>query len=448
MKRILLSVLMLFTAISVHAEEVVVPATGFGDTFEQAIESALGNAIKQVNGASVATQSGGPKVYAQVKTTEDVQASGSIDATYEQQTKEGGLLKDKVNEDKEALKIDGEMQGKASSKTTLEAGIGGTTDVRSQGKVKRYNVVKQECTDKGCTVELSVTIEKFEYKSKEPKLERDSIAVVTTGRLRNSASAAQIRELVVGKLAKTGRFSVLDRSNDAVFEKENDFLSSDNVSDQERARLGQASGADYMLIINLTQAGVATKVEENYVGITGEYSRDVSQSTRASVRFTLVDSATRAIKWADTISYTAAGNKISAAMEEFQDKIVADIAETVSPAKVIAVQNGRIIINRGTGIATEGQTYDIYSLGEALIDPDTGESLGATEEKVATIKIDEIKAKVAYGSVVTGKADAIAKGSVARIAKPAKAEAPKKSTGKKAAPKSDQKIDDAGGIVL
>lgn len=112
MKRILLSVLMLFTAISVHAEEVVVPATGFGDTFEQAIEPALGNAIKQVNGASVATQSGGPKVYAQVKTTEDVKASGSIDAKYEQQTKEGGLLKDKVNEDKEALKIDGEMQGK------------------------------------------------------------------------------------------------------------------------------------------------------------------------------------------------------------------------------------------------------------------------------------------------------------------------------------------------
>ena len=81
-------------------------------------------------------------------------------------------------------------------------------------------------------------------------------------------------------------------------------------------------------------------------------------------------------------------------------------------------------------------------------DPDTGEKLGATEEKVASIKIGEIKAKVAYGALVTGQLESILKGSIARAAA-APAEPARKTPPKRAAPaKSDQKIDSAGGIVL
>src|SRR3546814_13310816 len=61
-------------------------------------------------------------------------------------------------------------------------------------------------------------------------------------------------------------------------EKELGFLDSEKVSDQERTRLGQALGADYLLILNLTQAGVATKVTETHVDMTGESSREVSHS--------------------------------------------------------------------------------------------------------------------------------------------------------------------------
>ena len=82
------------------------------------------------------------------------------------------------------------------------------------------------------------------------------------------------------------------------------------------------------------------------------------------------------------------------------------------------------------------------------MDPDTGEKLGATEEKVATIKIGEIKAKVAYGAVTTGQLESITKGAIARMAAPP-AEPAKKTPPKRAAPpKSDQKIDSAGGVIL
>ncbi|WP_459617951.1 CsgG/HfaB family protein [Bordetella sp. 2513F-2] len=432
-----------------HAEDVTVPAVGYGDTFEQAVESALGNAIKQVNGASVATQSASPKAYVQVKRDAEGQASSNLDAKLAEQNSESGLISDSVTKNEQNLNAATSAQASASSKTTVEAGIGSTNDVRAQGKVKGYSVVKQECGgSKGCMVELSVTIEKFEYKARTPKLDRDSIAVVTTGKLRSSRLAADLRQSVTDQLVKSGRFTVLDRSNDAAFEKENDFLASDNVSDQERARLGQAAGADFLLIVNLTQANVATHVQETNIDLTGESSREVSHSTKAAVRYTLVEAATRAVKWSDSASFASGGNRIDAAMERFQSKMLGDIVEIVNPAKVVAVQNGRVIINRGMGSVEEGQVFDIYATGEALIDPDTGENLGATEEKVASIKIGEIKAKVAYGAVVAGELGAVGKGSIARLSKPAPP-ATKKAAPKRAAPpKSDQKIDAAGGIIL
>jgi curli biogenesis system outer membrane secretion channel CsgG len=431
-----------------HAEDVTVPATGYGDTFEQAVESALGNAIKQVNGASVATRSASPKAYTQVKRDAEGQASSTLNANLADQNTKSGLIKDSVVKDEKKLDATASAQASASSKTTVEAGVGSTNDVRAQGKVKRYSVVKQECGGKGCTVELSVTVEKFEYHAKGPKLNRDSIAIVTTGRLRQSALAGDLRQSVMDKLVKAGRFTVLDRSNDAAFEKENNFLSSDNVSDQERARLGQAAGADFLLIINLTQANVATHVQDTNIDLTGESTHEVSQSTRAAVRYTLVDAATRAVKWSDSASFASSGNRIGAAMEQFQGKMVGDIVEIVNPAKVVAVQNGSVIINRGMGSVSAGQIFDIYATGEELVDPDTGEKLGAAEQKVASIRIGEIKAKVAYGALVSGQLDAVAKGSIARLAKPAAPPA-RPAPARRAKPaKSDQNIDPAGGVIL
>lgn len=449
MKKWMLCAALLCAAQAANAEDVTVPAVGYGDTFEQAVESALGNAIKQVNGAAVATRSASPKAYVQVKRDAEGQSSAELDAKRSEQTTQSGLIKDTVTDNQQSLNATASAQAQASSKTTVEAGVGSTNDVRAQGKVKGYSVVKQECGgSKGCMVELSVTIEKFEYKEKSPKLDRDSIAVVATGKLRTSALSADLRQSVTDKLVKSGRFTVLDRNNDAAFEKENDFLASDNVSDQQRARLGQAAGADFLLIIDLTQASVSTRVQEHNVELTGESTREVSHSTRASVRYTLVEAATRAVKWSDSASFASGGNKISAAMEQFQGKMVGDIIEIVNPAKVVAVQNGRVIINRGMGSVSEGHIYDIYAMGEELVDPDTGEKLGAAEEKVASIKIGEIKGKVAYGAVVSGQLESIAKGSVARRAATPAAPA-KQAPPKRAAPaKSDQKIDPAGGVIL
>ncbi len=434
-----------FTALAQQAEEVTVQAHGYGDTYEQAVESALGDAVRQVTGARVATQSAGPKATLSVKES----GEGEITTGYSGLNTEGKLQSPGKGTAK-TTSGSAHVEGEGASRTTIEAGIGSENRVTSQGKVKHYKVIKQACENKGCEVDLEVTVEKVEFKSKAPQAQRDSIAVVATGRLRKSANADRLRQALTDKLVKSGRFTVLDRSNDDAIGQEMSLLESDQTSDEQRGKLGQALGADFMLIVNLTQAGVSTKVKEEFIDLTGETNREVSTSTRASVRYTLVESSTRAVRWSDSSSFSSGGNKLSAALDGFLDKIIGDISEIVSPPKVVAVTNGRVVINRGQGLAASGQTYDIYAQGEALIDPDTGEQLGAAEERVATIRIGTVQAKLAYGDVISGSVDAIPRGAVARLQAPApeaKKPVAKKPARKKAA-ESDQQVEEGGGVIL
>jgi len=53
------------------------------------------------------------------------------------------------------------------------------------------------------------------------------------------------------------------------------------------------------------------------------------------------------------------------------------------------------MINIAQEQANIGDRYEVYSVGEELIDPDTGESLGAIEERLGMIEIVRVKPKYA-----------------------------------------------------
>ena len=79
-------------------------------------------------------------------------------------------------------------------------------------------------------------------------------------------------------------------------------------------------------------------------------------------------------------------------------KIAARISDVAFPAKIVSVIGNQIIINRGdgTGIAV-GDTYRIMAMGEAMIDPDTGENLGNAEADVGLAVITEVTPKFSKG---------------------------------------------------
>ncbi|NBD38299.1 MAG: hypothetical protein GVY10_07010 [Verrucomicrobia bacterium] len=101
--------------------------------------------------------------------------------------------------------------------------------------------------------------------------------------------------------------------------------------------------------------------------------------------------------------------------EEMAEKCANRVVDVIYPARIIAVTGPQATINRGDGTGIEsGQLWDAYALGEELIDPDTGESLGRTEVKVGTIRIDRVTPKFSTGTITENFG--VSKGAVVRMA--------------------------------
>ena len=83
------------------------------------------------------------------------------------------------------------------------------------------------------------------------------------------------------------------------------------------------------------------------------------------------------------------------------DRAARRFVDVIYPAKILAVRGKVVTINRGDGTGIEkGQTWDVYALGEEMVDPDSGEVLGAEEVNVGKVKISRITPKFSQATVI------------------------------------------------
>ncbi|MDX2110730.1 MAG: CsgG/HfaB family protein [Verrucomicrobiota bacterium] len=83
------------------------------------------------------------------------------------------------------------------------------------------------------------------------------------------------------------------------------------------------------------------------------------------------------------------------------DKIANRVVDVIYPAKIVAKQDKQVTLNRGdgTGIAI-GQVWEVFALGEEMIDPDTGQSLGRDEVSVGKVKVVRVLPKTASAEIL------------------------------------------------
>lgn len=448
----------LFFSSSIHAEIVTVQARGTGETYEKAVNAALADAVRQVNGVSVSSQSERPgdyltiqdkgKVNVNVKSDEKRGNNTDGNAGSNEESASNAELDDSISK---ILDMGVDVNASGQRNVSVNTGSSEKLDVHASGMVKGYSVLERDCDDNGCTVLLSVQINKVVRKSSQAEIKRDRIAIITTGNSRNSNFAQQLQQKITDNLVKSSRFVVLSRTtaNDKAFKQEEDFLENriNNASDIKQSTLA----ADYILSINVTQAGVTNKTEYNYIDMTGELNIKRSSSTKVKVSYALLESSTYAIKWSDSIEFSQYGKALAKSQDELTKLIIDGIVNTITPAKIVGVSNGRVIINRGEGIVKAGDVFDIYATGETLVDPDTNEVLGFTEDKVASIIVETVNPKLSYGRLTIGRIDAINKGDIVRAAaaeEPVKETAPKSKTKTVAVDKNKQQLGSSGGIIL
>ena len=102
----------------------------------------------------------------------------------------------------------------------------------------------------------------------------------------------------------------------------------------------------------------------------------------------------------ESITITPAEEKMyNELMQEAVDKIVENLMEFAYPLYVTGASKGRVYINlpeeRSRGKMAAGTRFEIVQLGEALVNPDTGELDGAEEDRIMVVALQTIRPKFA-----------------------------------------------------
>ena len=131
---------------------------------------------------------------------------------------------------------------------------------------------------------------------------------------------------------------------------------------------------------------------------------------------------TSQLKWAGTVivPYSACrGDSVDAAiasgMSVAAQEVCHDIVNNIYPIRVTAKMTYELVLNQGGKNIRAGEVFDVFRQGAAIIDVTSGETLGAPEEKIATIQITRSDPKLSYAVVAEGTPfDQIPVGSVVR----------------------------------
>ena len=249
-------------------------------------------------------------------------------------------------------------------------------------------------------------------------------AVEVTPAMLQSASADGTRDVLsrisqsmdgqlIDKIHNTRKFDVFSRSDLDKILKEQEFANSGNVdvTDPNAAKAFMLGGIQYTLTTSISdfqdyketayfeglgetiskrniRLGAVAKIYDTTTGKlleTANFQLDTGGHEEKS-KFVVSSSGLRSDKY------------ILELATEMADRIANRVVDVLYPARVLAVTGDQVTINRGDGTGIEvGQTWSVYALGEALIDPDTGESLGQEEISIGTVEIKRVNPKTSIG---------------------------------------------------
>jgi curli biogenesis system outer membrane secretion channel CsgG len=374
-------------------------ASARGPTPEAAVRAALGEALRAVNGSAVAFDQRRKKRF------ED--AARDLDAA---------LAAEGMNVER--------MQAEVA---TL-----------SRGLVERLRVLETRSIPDG-TFEASIVARVAIFDDRLATRKTVAVTLFRAGRNEFRFGATdlpapelvrRLADLATERLVQSNTVTVLDRSFVDEIGRERNFLELHSRSSDELARFGRMLGADYLLVGSVEFAGL--EVINRVVEASGYSFTQASAGIEVSAR--LVDVASGAIAWADTIRASFGhgdlqrlfpgatpdpGGTAGALVTKVADRLAEAVVESVAPIKVALVEGDVLWVNRGSGRLAVGQRLLIRGGGQDVIDPDTGESLGSAERTIAVVEVVATDPRKSQCRVMEGDPSLVRVGHVARpVARP------------------------------
>ena len=359
-----------FAPLQAATTDVARETKGFGDTYQQALSSALLEAVRQVRGLEVGTEK-------------------TLKSTIIQSIDNAGILilgNDRISEN---------------------------IYTKSQGWIKTYEILEVvEPEKKGGQWKVIALVTVPVYKGAVKDDNRKTIAVLpfeiafkeimtNDTRLAVDNLSERVSEGMLSKLTQSRKFAVVNRSYDKHFDKERALLKSNKVSAAEASRLGQKLGADFIIAGKIHSLNLA-KDDQNFYG-----AKNSNFDANISLYYSVIEAPTEKIMWADTIDYKYSGEDETRIVSEFiaglSKDIVSNIMDVIYPVKILDLQGEEdILLNQGGKRLQVGLLMDVFTQGKTLRDPDTGMPIKTDGKKTAQIEITDVLPEYSIAKIVDG----------------------------------------------
>ncbi len=221
---------------------------------------------------------------------------------------------------------------------------------------------------------------------------------------------------LIDRVNATRKFDIVGRSDLNEVIKEQDLGASGNVDAKTAAKAGKLTGAKYLLVATVddyqdyvekaTFEGTGRQATKRVFrfSIIGKIYDSTTGKLLESANFQTGNDAFKQIQ--QERNYSVKDGELSdemmvAVSRTMAEKIANRVADVIFPAKVLVKRDTQVTINRGEGAGVAvGDVFNVFALGEAMIDPDTKESLGREEVKVGKVKIAEVDPKFSKADVL------------------------------------------------
>ncbi len=221
---------------------------------------------------------------------------------------------------------------------------------------------------------------------------------------------------LMDRVQNTRKFEVIARSDMSSILKEADFS----------AGSFQVSGVDYLLVTTLGDFQDYAETRE-FAAVGKSASKRVIRLAVVGKIYDgttgkLIESANIPVELRDMADNSANSIKngdlsdslLQEATFKAADLVAARVADVIYPARIVSKIDRKVTISRGEGSGVEvGQRWVVFALGEEMIDPDTGASLGREELKVGQVRITRVNPKTSQAEIIDD--DGIDKGALLRL---------------------------------
>ena len=237
------------------------------------------------------------------------------------------------------------------------------------------------------------------------------VAVEKIDDLANSGQAAAFSTMIQSAIESTNKFRVIERARLDKLVGEQARAKSGLVTSRRPGKVGGFEGADFLIYGSITTLSLVRKSDFGSSILSGMLSNNNGGKTCSggqatlSIDIKITDADSGEVRYNRRIDETqklavtcdTQNPSVDAAalLRSAADKVATGLVTTIYPIQIAAVQaDGVIVLNYGEGAVRVGDLMSIFTKGQVIRDPATGEVIANDEQRLGGLRITDVLGRV------------------------------------------------------